>query len=53
MQCDSQPFRPIRDVMTYEQLYSSTSDRETQTNKKNNIHQNTIDMQDYQAVTCV
>ena len=37
-----------------EQLYSSASDRE-KTNKKTiyNKHQNTIDVQDNQAVTCV
>jgi len=38
-----------------EQLYSSASDTE-KTNKQKTIytkHQNTIDMQDYQAVTCV
>ena len=42
-------------AMSYsEQLYSSPSDRERKTNKKIcNKHQNTVDIQDYQAVTCV
>ena len=39
----------------YEQLYSSASDREKKQTKKTmyNKHRNTIDMEDYQAVTCV
>jgi len=38
----------------FEQLYSSPSDREKkQTKTIYNRHQNTIDMQDYQAVTRV
>jgi len=38
----------------YEQLYSSASGREKkQTKTIYNKHQNTIDMQDYKAVTCV
>jgi len=38
-----------------EQLYSSASDREKKQTKKTiyNKHQNTIDVQDNQAVTCV
>jgi len=38
----------------FDQLYSSASDREEKPAKTAyNEHQNTIDMQDYQAVTCV
>jgi len=51
---------PPSPLCAFEQLYSSASDREKKTKKpkktKNttyNKHQNTIDMQDYQAVTCV
>jgi len=35
----------------FEQLYLSASDRERENKKMYNKHQNTIDMQDYQAVT--
>jgi len=48
---------PPSPLCAFEQLYSSASDREKKTkkNKKTtyNKHQNTIDMQDYQAVTCM
>jgi len=45
----------------YEQLYSSASDRERERERERkkqtktiyNKHRNTIDLQDYQAVTCV
>jgi len=45
---------PPSPLCAFEQIYSSSSDRE-KNNKKTtyNKYQNTIDMQDYQAVTCV
>jgi len=52
--CWQVTFAPLRSLAV-EQLYSSASDRE-KTNKQKTIynkHQNTIDMQDYQAVSCV